>query len=88
MLSKKKKKRQEKQPEHDKLFTLIVLKMMLSLTLSVALFFASGAVFLYAAFNKIPIEGYPSIVGSFLGINMAILMLYYSISFFKYIVSD
>jgi hypothetical protein len=72
----------------DRQFDIVVIKMMAALTFSVALLFGGGAVFVYAASQRFPVPGYDLLVGSFLGIHMAILMIYYSISLFRYIVSD
>jgi len=72
----------------DRQFDIVVIKMMAALAFSVALLFGGGTVFVYAAFQRFDVPGYPLIVGTFLGIHMAILMIYYSISLFKYIISD
>lgn len=72
----------------DKLFDLVVLKMITALAVSSALLFGGGAIFVYAAARWIPIEPYDSIVGAFFGIHLSILMVYYAFALFKYIVSD
>ncbi|MHA1304123.1 MAG: hypothetical protein ACTSQE_06270 [Candidatus Heimdallarchaeaceae archaeon] len=82
------KKKEETADKPDRLFDIIVIKMMLALTLSVSFLFGGGTLFIYSAFNSIEIEGYSPIVGSFLGIHAAMLLLYYSIAFFRYIITD
>lgn len=72
----------------DKLFDMVVLKMITALAVSSALLFGGGAIFVYAAARWIPIEPYDSIVGAFFGIHLSILMVYYAFALFKYIVSD
>jgi len=72
----------------DRQFDTIIIKMMAALAFSVALLVGGGTIFIYATFRSIPLEGYNSLVGTFLGIHLAILMIYYSVSLFKYIVSD
>lgn len=72
----------------DKVFDMVIIKMMAALTFSVALLFGGGTMFVYAAARALHIEGYPDYVGAFFGIHLAILMLYYSIALFKYIVTD
>jgi len=73
----------------DKLFDMVVLKMITALAVSSALLFGGGAIFVYAAARWIPIEpNYDSIVGAFFGVHLSILMVYYAFALFKYIVSD
>ena len=72
----------------DRQFDAVIIKMMAALAFSVALLFGGGTIFVYATFRSIPLEGYNSLVGTFLGIHLAILMIFYSISLFKYIISD
>ena len=72
----------------DRQFDIVVLKMMGALALSVALLFGGGTIFVYAASRNLVIEGYDVYVGMVIGIHLAILMIYYAISMFKYIVSD
>ncbi len=72
----------------DRQFDAVILKMMAALAFSVALLVGGGTIFVYASFQDIPLEGYSPIVGTFLGIHLAILMIFYSVSLFKYIVSD
>ncbi|MHA1116113.1 MAG: hypothetical protein K9W45_05390 [Candidatus Heimdallarchaeum aukensis] len=87
-LKKGNKKEKDEKEKPDRLLDLIIIKMMLALTLSVVFLFGGGTMFIYASFNNIEIEGYSSIFGSIFGVHIAILMLYYSVSLFKYIVSD
>ncbi|MHA1259880.1 MAG: hypothetical protein ACTSRO_09635, partial [Candidatus Heimdallarchaeaceae archaeon] len=67
-------------PKPDRQFDIIVLKMMGAIAFSVAFLFGGGAIFIYAATRNIPIENYDSYVGMVLGIHLALLMIYYSIS--------
>ena len=85
-LSKPKAPKQKVKP--DRQFDAVIIKMMAALAFSVALLFGGGTIFVYATFQSIPLEGYNSLVGTFLGIHLAILMIFYSISLFKYIISD
>ena len=78
----------KQKPKPDRQFDIVIIKMMAALAFSVALLVGGGTIFVYAAFRSIPLEGYNSLVGTFLGIHLAILMIFYSISLFKYIVSD
>ncbi len=76
----------------DKLFNLIILKMMAALAFSVALL-VGGATLLVYSLNPYAavILGFEEeiiSVWSFLGIHMTLLMFYYAIALFKYIVSD
>jgi hypothetical protein len=75
-------------PKPDRQFDLVVIKMMAALTISVALLFGGGTIFVYAAAGNIAVGSYDSAVGTVLGIHLALLMLYYSVALFKYIVSD
>lgn len=89
MNNKNSKKQKEKKPKPDPLFDLIVIKMMTALALSVTFLFSGGALFVYAAFRNIEIEGESNpTVGAFLGIHLSILLLYYSYTSFKYIITD
>ena len=84
------KKRKQKSPteEPDRIFDIIVIKMMAALAFSVALLFGGGTMFVYAATRAIEVPGYEPIIGTFLGLHMSLLMIYYALSLFKYIVSD
>ncbi len=82
------KKPPPKKQKPDRQFDAVVIKMMAALAFSVALLFGGGTVFVYAAFRNLSLEGYSSFVGTFLGIHLAILMVFYSLTLFKYIVSD
>ena len=75
-------------PKPDRQFDLVVIKMMAALTISVALLFGGGTIFIYAASGNISVGSYDSSVGTVLGIHLALLMFYYSVALFKYIVSD
>jgi hypothetical protein len=72
----------------DRQFDIVVIKMMGALALSVAFLFGGGAIFVYATFGSFSIPGYDPIFGTILGVHIALLMVYYSLSLFKYIVSD
>ncbi len=82
----------ETKQKPDKLFNLIILKMMAALAFSVTLLFGGGALLVYALNpNAVVISGYEEeiiSVWTFLGIHMTLLMFYYSFALFKYIVSD
>jgi len=75
-------------PKPDKQFDVIVLKMMTALAFSVAFLFGGGTIFVYAVTQNLIVEPYSAYVGSVLGIHIAVLMIYYALSLFKYIVSD
>ena len=76
----------------DKLFNLIIFKMMAALAFSVALLFGGGALLVFSLSSDFVIfSGFEEeiiSVWTFLGIHMTLLMLYYSFALFKYIVSD
>ncbi|MCE7738797.1 MAG: hypothetical protein KAU62_12815 [Candidatus Heimdallarchaeota archaeon] len=72
----------------DRLFDLVVIKMMTALAMSVALLFGGGTVFIYAVAGNIAVGSYDSSVGTIFGVHIALLMFYYSFALFKYIVSD
>ncbi|OLS32113.1 MAG: hypothetical protein HeimAB125_12290 [Candidatus Heimdallarchaeota archaeon AB_125] len=78
----------QSKPKPDRQFDLVVIKMMAALTISVALLFGGGTIFVYAAAGNIAVDPYDSTVGTILGIHLALLMFYYSVALFKYIVSD
>ena len=75
-------------PKPDRQFDIVVIKMMGALAFSVALLFGGGAIFVFATFGSYEIPGYDPIFGTVLGIHLALLMVFYSLSLFKYIVSD
>ena len=77
-----------RKPKPDRQFDLVVIKMMAALTISVALLFGGGTIFVYAAAGNIAVGSYDSTVGTVFGIHLALLMFYYSVALFKYIVSD
>ena len=72
----------------DRQFDIVVIKMMAAWAFSVAFLFGGGTIFVYAALGSFNIPGYDAIFGTILGVHMALLMVYYSVSLFKYIVSD
>lgn len=76
----------------DKLFNLIIIKMMAALAFSVALLFGGGALLVFSLSPEyVIIAGFEEAIISvwtFLGIHMTLLMFYYSFALFKYIVSD
>lgn len=72
----------------DRQFDIVVLKMMAALAFSVSFLFGGGTIFIYAALGSFNIPGYDSIFGTVLGVHIALLMVFYSLSLFKYIVSD
>ena len=72
----------------DRLFDLVVIKMMAALAMSVALLFGGGTVFIYAAARNIAVGSYDPSVGTIFGVHIALLMFYYAFALFKYIVSD
>ncbi len=76
----------------DKLFDLIIFKMMAALAFSVALLFGGGSLLVFSLnsdfVNFTGFEGEIISVWTFLGIHMTLLMFYYSFALFKYIVSD
>lgn len=75
-------------PKPDRQFDIVVVKMMGALAFSGALLFGGGTIFIYATFGSFAIPGYDPIFGTVLGVHLALLMVYYSLSLFKYIVSD
>jgi len=85
---KKRKKKKSLAEEPDRVFDSVVIKMMAALAFSVALLFGGVTFFVYAAARSITVPGYESIIGSFLGVHLSILMVYYALALFKYIVSD
>jgi hypothetical protein len=82
------KKPPKSKPKPDRQFDIVVIKMMAALAFSVALLFGGGAIFIYATFGSFNVPGYDPIFGTVLGVHLALLMVYYSLSLFKYIVSD
>ncbi|MHA1202037.1 MAG: hypothetical protein ACTSQ4_05905 [Candidatus Heimdallarchaeaceae archaeon] len=76
----------------DKLFNLIILKMMAALAFSVALLVGGVTLLVYSLNpNAVAILGFEEeiiSVWSFLGIHLTLLLFYYAIALFKYIVSD
>ena len=87
-----KKSKVDTKPKPDKLFDMIILKMMTALAFSVALLFGGGTLLVYSLNpNAVTIAGFENefiSVWTFLGVHMTILMLYYAFALFKYIVSD
>ncbi len=76
----------------DKLFNLIIIKMMAALAFSVALLVGGVTLLVYSlnpyAAVIIGFEEEIISVWSFLGIHLTLLLFYYAVALFKYIVSD
>jgi hypothetical protein len=82
----------ETKQKPDKLFNLIILKMMAALAFSVALLVGGVTLLVYSlnpyAAVIIGFEEEIISVWSFLGIHLTLLLFYYAVALFKYIVSD